>query len=54
MDLITANMKCRLNFLKVIKFAAKSWNSIGGYSFVVSGSRVRSSKSHRLQINVHK
>ena len=30
MDLIEANMECRLNVLEAIEFAAESWNSIGG------------------------
>ena len=30
MDLKEANMERRLNVLKAIEFAAKSWNTIGG------------------------
>ena len=54
MDLIEAKMERRLNVQKAIEFVAESWNSIGGRSFEVAGSKVRSSKRHRLRICVHK
>ena len=36
-----SKMECRLNALEAIEFAVESWKVLVGYSFEVSGSRVR-------------
>ena len=54
MDLIEANMERRLDSLKATSLQLKAGVVLVGNSFVVSGSRVRSSKRRRLRISVYK